>query len=180
MIGGDLARDPRLGRRLVEAGHELGNHTYSHDHMILKSQAFIRREIEATDALIAASGQRTPSCFRAPFCWKLFGLPWYLARTDRTSLTWDVEPVGDLDPKATSVQIASDVLARARPGSIILLHVWYGRNAAARSAIPTIVDGLQARGYRLLTVSELLALAPAGAGPVSEYRAESRRIDVGT
>jgi peptidoglycan/xylan/chitin deacetylase (PgdA/CDA1 family) len=159
VTGADLAATPEAGRRLVAAGHELGNHTYSHERMVLKSQAFIRSEIEKTDGLIRAAGEAGPINFRAPFCKKLVGLPWFLWRTRRTSVTWDVEPDSYAGVSRSVDRITAHVLGRARPGSIILLHVWYSGNAPARAAIPAIVEGLRARGYRFVTVNELLALS---------------------
>jgi peptidoglycan/xylan/chitin deacetylase (PgdA/CDA1 family) len=100
VTGAELAAAPDIGRQLVEAGHELGNHTYSHDRMILKSSDFYRKEIEDTDRLIRATGQTSEILFRPPFCYKLAGLPWYLSKTGRTSITWDIEP--DSYPKGGS------------------------------------------------------------------------------
>jgi len=74
--GASLEEYPELGRHLVAAGHELGNHTYSHDRMVLKSQAAIREQVERTDGLIRRSGQSGEILFRPPYGWKLFGLPW--------------------------------------------------------------------------------------------------------
>lgn len=58
-------------------------------------------------------------------------------------------------------RIAAHVLERARPGSIILLHVMFRSRAESRRAVPAIVHGLRARGYRFVTVSELMAAGPA-------------------
>lgn len=85
--GVHLEQAPELGRRLVAAGHELGNHTYSHPRMVLRSPAFIRSEVERTDALIRAAGHSGEIYFRPPFGWKLLGLPWYLWRAGRTTVT---------------------------------------------------------------------------------------------
>jgi peptidoglycan-N-acetylglucosamine deacetylase len=156
--GSHLAQAPELGRRIVAAGHELGNHTYSHDRMVLRSQEFIRSEIERTDALIRAAGQVGDICFRPPFGWKLLGLPWYLSRTGRTSITWDI----DADPPplgADSARIVSQCVRNVRPGSIVLIHVWYPGRGPSRAALPTIIDRLRAEGYRFVTVRELLKLA---------------------
>jgi hypothetical protein len=65
------------------------------------------------------------------------------------------------------------VIDRVRPGSIVLLHVWYGGNKAASDAVPAIGDGLHARGYRFVTVKELVSLS-GGAGPESAGRPNSR------
>jgi peptidoglycan/xylan/chitin deacetylase (PgdA/CDA1 family) len=153
--GAHLEQAPELGRRLVAAGHELGNHTYSHPHMVLKSPSFIRAEVERTDELIRAAGQRGEILFRPPFCWKLVGLPWYLSRTGRTTVTWDVEADGPA-LGADASRIASECARAVRPGSIILLHVWYRSRRPSRTALPVIIDRLHADGYRTVTLRELL------------------------
>lgn len=153
--GAPLAEDPALGARLVAAGHELGNHTWSHARMVLKSPATVRDEIERTDALIRAAGERGEILFRPPYGWKLVGLPWYLARTGRTTVTWDVEP--DSPPSGGDAARVADACVRdVRPGSIVLLHVWW--QAASRAALPVVIDRLRADGYDLVTVRELLRL----------------------
>lgn len=153
-----LAERPDVGRRFVAAGHELGNHTWSHPRMLLKSQAAIRREVERTDSMIRVAGHGGPIHFRPPYGKKLLGLPWYLHRTGRTTVTWDVEPESHPEVDGNAERIAAHVLERARPGSIILLHVMFPSRAESRRAVPAIVAGLRARGYRFATVSELMAL----------------------
>jgi peptidoglycan/xylan/chitin deacetylase (PgdA/CDA1 family) len=154
--GANLERHPELGRRLLAAGHELGNHTYAHERMVLKSPAFIRSEVERTDALIRAAGQDGAILFRPPYGWKLVGLPWHLARTGRTTVTWDID--ADAPPAGRDArQIVASCLPRVRPGSIVLMHPWYAGRAPSRQALPVLVDLLQADGFRLVTVRELLA-----------------------
>jgi peptidoglycan/xylan/chitin deacetylase (PgdA/CDA1 family) len=155
--GSSLAERPDVGRRFVAAGHELGNHTWSHPRMLLKSQAAIRREVEPTDSMIRIVGHRGPIHFRPPYGKKLVGLPWYLHRTGRTTFTWDVEPESFPEVDGNADRIAAHVLERTRPGSIILLHVMFPSRAASRRAVPAIVHGLRQRGYRFVTVSELMA-----------------------
>jgi peptidoglycan/xylan/chitin deacetylase (PgdA/CDA1 family) len=160
--GAHVAEAPEIARRLVAAGHELGNHTYSHERMVLRSQRFIRFQVEHTDELIRAAGQRGAIYFRPPFCWKLVGLPWFLWRTGRTTVTWDIDadsPANASDP----ARIVWECVRRVRPGSIMLLHVWYPARSASRAALPLILDQLQAKGYRFVTIRELLATQrPAG------------------
>jgi peptidoglycan/xylan/chitin deacetylase (PgdA/CDA1 family) len=158
ITGAELAENVEAGARLVAAGHELGNHTYSHQRMVRRSQAFIRNEIESTDSLIRAAGHAGPIHFRPPFGHKLLGLPYYLSRTGRTSITWDIEPDSYPDVAATADGIVSHVLERVRPGSIILLHPWYGSRRTSLEAVPALVDSLLARGYQVTTVDELLQL----------------------
>jgi peptidoglycan/xylan/chitin deacetylase (PgdA/CDA1 family) len=156
VTGMDLGAAPAAGRALVEAGHELGNHTVSHHHMVLKMPATIRHEIEQTDSLIRAAGATGTIRFRPPYGYKLIGLPWFLARTKRVTVMWDVEPDSYPEVTATPEGIVAHVLSRTTPGSIILLHPWYPSRATTRAALPALIDSLQARGYRVTTVGELL------------------------
>jgi peptidoglycan/xylan/chitin deacetylase (PgdA/CDA1 family) len=140
----------------VDAGHELGNHTYSHERMVLRSPSFIRTEVERTDALIREAGHAGPILFRPPFGWKLVGLPWYLARTGRTTVTWDVD--ADAPPAGRDAErIVAECLPRVRPGSIVLMHPWFEGREPSRRALPVLIDRLRADGYRLVTVRELIA-----------------------
>jgi peptidoglycan-N-acetylglucosamine deacetylase len=159
VTGQELAANLDLGQRLVEAGHELGNHTYAHARMVLRSQKFIRSQIERTDDLIRDAGQGNPIFFRPPYGYKLVGLPYYLARTGRTTILWDIEPDSYPEVAATSEGIVRHVLDRVRPGSIILLHPWYSSRRTSLQAVPALVDSLQGRGYTITTVGELMRIA---------------------
>ncbi len=81
-----------LAKAIVEAGHELGNHSFSHKRMIFKSPNFIRNEIEETDKAIRQAGHIGPIYFRPPYCKKLFVLPWYLRQEKRITVTVNLEP----------------------------------------------------------------------------------------
>ena len=155
MIGENMARHPQAAQRIAAAGHELGNHSYSHRRFLLRSPAFIAREIEDTNALIRAAGYHGPIHFRPPYGKKLLGLPWYLARHHITTVMWDSEPARQQPPSAEAITAAA--LAQAHNGAIILLHPFcLDACRAEREALPLIIDGLRAQGYTLTTVSELL------------------------
>ena len=154
--GIELAQSPEAGARLVAVGHELGNHSYSHPHLVFKSPARVRDEVERTDSLVRAAGQRGTIWFRPPFGYKLVGLPWYLWKTGRTTVMWSIEPDSYPDVAASADGIVRHVLERVRPGSIILLHAWYPSRVTSREAIGPLVDSLQVRGYRVVTVGELI------------------------
>lgn len=156
-IGANIEKDPAAAAAIAAAGHELGNHTYSHKRMVLKTPGFVAREIESTDALIRAAGYKGPVTFRPPYGKKLLALPWYLGRRGVTTVTWDLEP--DTFFPGDAARIEEYVLNGAAPGSIILLHALCGEACAAdRAALPGIIKGLKSRGYSFVTVSRLLAL----------------------
>ncbi|MEV5718322.1 polysaccharide deacetylase family protein [Amycolatopsis mediterranei] len=155
LIGRDMAAHPDLARDIAAAGHEIGNHSFSHDRMIGVTPSWVADEVEATDALIRAAGYTGEILFRPPNGKKLFALPHYLAEHHRTTITWDVAPDSDGTPDTATVESA--VLGQVRPGSIVLLHAMYGSRAQTRQALGPILDGLKQRGYRFVTVSQLLA-----------------------
>ncbi len=155
LTGSEVAADMDATRRIVREGHTVGDHTFSHQRMLFKTQRFISSEITTTDSLLRACGYQKTIYFRPPYCKKLFGLPWYLSRTGRVTVTWDVEP----DSKHSDpTSILSDVQASVRPGSIILLHAMYPNRSASLAALPGIIEWLQASGYTLVPLDQLLYL----------------------
>ena len=157
VTGGELEQNMDAARDIVADGHELGNHSYSHERMILVTPSYVRREVERTDELIRAAGHAGEIYFRPPYGKKLLALPFYLSRHDRKTITWDVEPDSELAADADAAAITRHVLDRTRPGSIILLHVMYPSRAETLRAVPFIIEGLKRDGYRFVTVSELIA-----------------------
>ena len=154
-------------------------HTIRQGALVLKTPRYIAAEIESVDAMIRAAGWKGPILFRAPFCKKLVGLPWYLSRHDRIDVTWDIAPDSDPDLDHHTDRIVDDVLTRARPGSIILLHPWYHGREPTREAIAPIIAGLRARGYDFVTVSELLRIGrqvPASRGLAVGDHPETARL----
>lgn len=160
VVGAELERHPALAQELIAAGHELGNHSFSHQRMIFKSKAFIAEEIERTDALIRQAGAPNEILFRPPYGIKGWTLPHYLADSHRPTIMWDVEPDSKRNQTHSSQAIVDTTLAQTRPGSIILLHVMYPRRRTSLEAVAPIIDSLQRQGYQFVTVSELLRLAP--------------------
>lgn len=152
-IGNNLEKYPDIGKDIAQQGHEIGNHSYSHQRMLLKSQSFIDQEIQKTNNLIRQTGYTGEIFFRPPNSKKLLGLPWYLSQHDIKTITADVEP--DTYGSTTDFFVTY-TLENTKPGSIILLHPFCEGCNNQREAISKIIDGLQIKGYRFVTVSELL------------------------
>ncbi len=157
LVGGALEKNLALGAMIAADGHEIGNHTYTHQRMVLKSPSFIRGEIERTDLLIRKSGYSGPIHFRPPYGKKLIALPWYLSRTGRKTIMWDVEPESYPEVAASADRILAYTVAEVRPGSIIILHPMARSGANTRKALPEIIEVLLRDGYRFVTVSDLLS-----------------------
>jgi peptidoglycan-N-acetylglucosamine deacetylase len=158
VIGADLERNLEEGRKIVAAGHELGNHTYSHERMVLKTPSFIESEIERTDQLIRQAGYQSAIHFRPPYGKKLILLPYFLSKTSRKTITWDVEPDSYPEIAADANRIIAHVMEKSSPGSIILLHVMYKSRGESLKAVKGIITGLKGEGYSFKTVSEMLMI----------------------
>jgi peptidoglycan-N-acetylglucosamine deacetylase len=158
LIGADLERNPSEGLKIAAAGHEIGNHSYSHKRMVLVTPSFVEKEIETTDRLIRETGYQGEIHFRPPYGKKLFTLPYYLSKTNRRTITWNIEPESYPEIARSSDNIAQYVAENVKPGSIIILHVMYESTEISFAAVEKIVDQLRHKGYQFKTVSELLAL----------------------
>ena len=155
LIGNEIEKHPEEAKKLVEAGHQIGNHTYSHKRMVLKSPSFIEQEIEKTDELIRSIGYQGEIDFRPPYGKKFVGLPYYLNKTNRETIMWSLDPetyYRNVDEKINYV------MENIQPGSIILLHPMYDQTGGTLQVVETILKELTKEGYRFVTVDELQSL----------------------
>ena len=155
VTGHEAAKNPEQMKALVAAGHEIGNHSYTHRRMLFMSPGTIRKELADTDAAIRAAGYQGTIHFRPPYGKRLLVLPWILAQQNRLTIMWEGEP--DADPKTDATTLVSATVEGAKPGDIILLHPMYSTRGNTRAALAPIIDGLRAKGFELVTVGELLA-----------------------
>lgn len=156
LTGKAVSKHPELVAQIAAQGHEIGNHSYSHPRMIGLSQARIADEIETTERVIREAGYTGPLHFRPPFGKRLFGLPFYLKKTERLTVLWDVAPETDPDGTTNATEITKRTIEATQNGSIILLHVMFDSREGSRTALPQILGGLQAKGFTFVTVSDLL------------------------
>lgn len=153
LIGREVAQRPHLVRRIAAEGHEIANHSLTHRVMIGRSSGFYDREIGETHRRLIAAGAPPPKLFRPPYGKKLWGLPAAARRHGYRMVMIDVEEPLVEDPRV----YADRVVRGAKPGSILLMHLMYRSNRTAREALPLVIEGLQARGFRIVPVGELLA-----------------------
>lgn len=156
LTGADMMAHPEQTKAIIEAGHEIGNHSYSHPRMVFKSYGFIKKEIEETDTLIRAFGYEGPIPFRPPYGRKLLFLPHYLHKHERKTVLWNVEPDSYPEIGTDSKSIIDHTLQNTKPGAIILLHVMFESRNPSIQAVKGIITGLRDQGYTFLRVSELL------------------------
>lgn len=155
LMGSGMEENPGEAEKIIADGHEIGNHTYHHERMILATPNFVKNEIEMTDELIRKAGYQREITFRPPYGKKLFALPYYLSEHNRKTITWDVEPE---TYAKTSDDIMRYTLDHTKNGSIIILHVMYDSGAESMKSVRPIIKSLREKGFEFKTVSELLSM----------------------
>ena len=152
-VGQWLAGAPSLGQQILAAGHELGNHTWSHQPMRTLSAQAAQDEIRrGADAIRGATGS-------VGWWFRPSGTPQSTATIRAAAghsgyhrcVSYDVDPEDYRDPGAA--QVVSRTLGQVRSGSIVSLHL--GHSGTVR-ALPQILAGLAAKGLRPVTLSMLL------------------------
>jgi peptidoglycan/xylan/chitin deacetylase (PgdA/CDA1 family) len=156
VIGGELAHAPDAGRRLLAAGHELGNHSWTHPHLDSIGVDSMRVELARTDSLLRALGARGRILLRPPY--GAFDEPMLhaLRRAHRTVALFDVDASYDFPGIADADSIAAKTVLWLGPGSILVMHPWYEHGGETLRMLPVVLDWLGRLGYRVVTVSELL------------------------
>ncbi len=178
VVGVNGVGEPDLLRRIVDEGHEIGNHSYTHPNMARISTETIRLELNATQRLIEAYTGHSTRLFRAPF----FGdaeptsadelIPALTAQQDGyLNVGLHVDPDDWQRPGADAIVArtvagVTDASLGENHGNIILLHDGGGERSQTLEALPRIIAALQARGYRFVPVSELGGLTRAQVNPV--------------
>lgn len=151
VVGDWVDKYPDSVKALAEAGNEVMNHSSSHAHFSSLSSEQIGEDLNACNEKIAALTGVTPRLFRCPYGEYDDHVIQAVEALGMTAIQWDVD---SLDWKGISAEeITRRVLSNARAGSIILFH-----NAAIHTpeALPGIIESLQAAGYSIVPVSELL------------------------
>jgi peptidoglycan-N-acetylglucosamine deacetylase len=163
VLGEKVEKYPGIIKAMLRDGHEVGNHTYDHARLTKAPQPVRERELERTRLDLDLLGcPRQRQLMRPPYSDFDNRLVSYLKHTGRKIVLWGVDS-GDwrgLDAQT----IAQNVLARVKNGSIVVLHDSDEEDQKDRrptvEALKIIIPALQARGYRLVTVSELVGQNP--------------------
>lgn len=153
---------PKLVAAEVRAGCEVGDHTETHPFLASLGTAGQAAQIAGAAAAIARAGAPLPSLFRPPY-----------GSFDQTTLSilrarrmlmvlWSADTRDYARPGAR--RIAYTAISGAQPGAVILMHDGGGDRSQTVAALPRIVRRLRQRGFRLVTVSQLVADDPPPAG----------------
>lgn len=157
--GMNVRRLPRIAREVVERGHQIGNHTYSHPLLAMKLPAFIDREFSEAQSIIESETGTPPTVLRPPYGVRWLGMRDVQKKLGLLGIGWTV--IG-YDWKWPAERIAHHVLGAASPGGVLVLHDGRGIRprpdiSATLAATKAIVPVLKERGYRFQTVDRLLS-----------------------
>ena len=160
LIGTNVRLEPRAAAEIVADGHVGGNHSHGHPFgYALQTPDRLRTDISAAEESIHAATHDYPRFFRPPNGLRSPWLMHVLAGDSLVAVTWDDAPA-DWNPYPAK-KLVQLTLDQAHPGSIILLHdgmnLDHGANRSETvKALPAIIRGLRQRGYRFVTIPELL------------------------
>ncbi len=152
-VGSWLDGNRALASAILDGGHDLGNHTWSHLPMRRLSSAEARREVSRAAALLTSLTGSRGSWFRPSGTPRSTGTIRRAAAASgyHRCLGYDVDPLDYTDPG--SALVTSRVHRDAVSGSIVSLHLGHPGTVAA---LPAILDGLARRGLRAVTVTDLM------------------------
>src|SRR5213083_2418863 len=155
VIGENVAEHPDIVARAAREGHEIGNHSWSHPNFAKMSQESVRSQLQRTDDAIKNATGKRPTLMRPP----------YGSLTEREKhwihdefgyriILWDVDPYDWKRPGPAVVR--NRILKETQPGSIVLSH---DIHPGTIEAMPSTFDALEAKGFKFVTVSELIRMA---------------------
>lgn len=152
VCGRNVQRRPEVARLIVEAGHAIGNHTYSHPCLPLCSQAQVSAEVARTQDVIGSATGETPTLFRPPYGLRSPALRTVLPAHGLRGIHWSV--IGK-DWRRNADQISDRLLRRTTAGSILCLHDGDRTSAVANrgqtlAAVLRVVPILRDRGLRFV------------------------------
>lgn len=161
LVGKHVEKYPEVAKRIVDEGHEIGNHTYSHRDLVPATRATVVKEIKKAEKVIESVCGRKPVLFRPPRGIYSNAVRKIILKAGYTIILWSVSTQDWRLVKPSF--IFRRVKRFCRPGSIILFHdsgalikPEGGSRGHTVEALPKVIDWLRANGYQISTVSSLL------------------------
>ncbi len=179
LVGSRMEANPGLVRRILEEGHEIGVHSYTHPNMAAISEERARLELNATQRLIETITDRSTILFRPPYSADSRPhdptevIPVKLAQDlGYITVTEDIDPEDWAKPGVETI-VQKVKQGRKAEGTIILLHDAGGDRRQTVEALPRIIDYLYERGDRIVTLGEMLGKEPDELMPTVKSGPES-------
>lgn len=165
VVGENAVQYPEILKRAVAEGHEIGNHSWNHPNFAKMSEDGVKSQIQRTQEAIEKATGITPKLLRPPYGSVTdHQRHWLHDSLGFKIIMWSVDPLDWKD--RNSATVTRRILAGTHPGAIVLSH---DIHATTVEAMPNVIDSLAGKGFKFVTVSELLALdQPAAATPAPE------------
>jgi peptidoglycan-N-acetylglucosamine deacetylase len=164
VIGENVAEHPEIVARAAREGHEIASHSWSHPNLAKMSDEAVRRQLNQTDDAIKNATGKRPTLMRPPYgSITARQKRWIHDEFGYDIILWDVDPYDWKRPGPAVVR--NRIFKETRPGSIVLSH---DIHPGTIEAMPSTFDELEAKGFKFVTVSELIgmeAARPAHASP---------------
>ena len=143
-------------RHMLADGDMIGNHTWTHPEMTRLSRAEQRKQLERTDQAIRRRTGFTPCLWRPPYGDVSPRLVSVARSLGLVTVMWDVDPADWALPGTQTIY--ERVVSAAHNGAIVIQHFGGGPRYETLAALPKEIRTLRARGYRFVTVAQLLGL----------------------
>ncbi|MES2439464.1 MAG: polysaccharide deacetylase family protein [Verrucomicrobiota bacterium] len=154
VIGRSVDLYPQVVRRTVAEGHEIGNHSHTHRLLSKLSDDEVRKELSSCRDAVARAAGVQPRTMRPPYGGLLQRQrEWVHSEYGYPTILWSVDPLDWKRPGAGV--ISSRIIAGASSGGIVLAHDLHAQTV---DAMPATLDNLLRRGFKFVTVSQLLAM----------------------
>ena len=170
VIGNRVPQWPGLVQRMLAEGHEVANHTWSHPFLTRLSSSGVLSQLDRTAQAVEKVTGRRPVTMRPPYgAMSYRQRQMVLEARKLPTVLWSVDPQDWRRPGSSVV--AQRILHQTRPGGIVLSH---DIHSPTIKAMPRTLDGLAAKGFRFVTVSELLGWPRWGGKRGGSSRAEKK------
>ncbi|QSJ15524.1 polysaccharide deacetylase family protein [Nostoc sp. UHCC 0702] len=157
MIGQMVQYYPQIAKQVAADGDVIGNHTWHHWYRRMDATTAASEINRTADIIYKTTGVKT-TLFRPPGGFLHNGLADYAKSQKYAVIMWS-EMSGDAERHSPQVPgMVKNVLEAAKPGAIVLLHDGGGNRSRTVKALPQIIDGLKAQGYKFVTIPELLQM----------------------
>lgn len=154
VIGENAAADPDRIRMIYEAGHEIGNHTYTHSYISKIGKDALREEIRKTEEILQSITGQKPKVFRPPGGIYDEASLRVLEEMGYRSVLWSLDTKDWCMPKSDT--IASKIEENAVSGDIILFHDLNDKRLPTPDALKRILPYLKENGYEFVTITEMI------------------------
>jgi len=155
-VGLQVTAYPHIVRQEYEAGHGIGNHSWAHPDLGLLHASDVLSELRNTSSAIQGAISVQPTFFRPPYGSLSIHVLRQACHLGVTTVMWNAgEEAQDWSSPGVSF-IIRHILGSARGGAIILMHDSGGDRSQTVAALPTIIERLQDRGFRFVTIQQMI------------------------